>query len=119
MRTTLIALAAGFVAFSAVPVDAAPAPQERPYGQERRDDLRDDRQERREDRRDDRQDRLDDRYGRWESPWGVRPAPPPRHWGRPNDWYRHVRACQSRYRTYNPRTDTFVARRGVYRRCRL
>lgn len=34
-------------------------------------------------------------------------------------WERHVRACQRRYRTYNPRTDMFVARPGVMRRCRL
>jgi len=32
---------------------------------------------------------------------------------------RHVRACQQRYRSYNPRTDRYVVRRGVTRRCTL
>ena len=58
-------------------------------------------------------------YGNWDDRWGARPAPPPRGWGRNNDWYRHVRACSQRYRSYNPRTDTFVVRRGVVARCRL
>jgi hypothetical protein len=128
MRKTLIAFAAGLMAFSALPAAAASIPQERPWTQQdnrqdRRDDRRDDRQDDRRDRRDDRQeerrDRRDDRYGRWESQWGIYPAAPPRHWSRQNDWYRHVRACQVRYRSYNPRTDTFVMRRGVVRRCRL
>ena len=130
MRKTLILIAAGLMAFSAVPVAAASTPQERPWSpqdrddrQDRRDDRRDDRQDdrrdRRDDRQDDRRDRRDDRYGRWESRWGARPNTPPRHWTRQNDWYRHVRACQARYRSYNPRTDTFVVRRGVMVRCRL
>ncbi len=57
-------------------------------------------------------------YGRWDSRWGSRPAPPPRHWGKKGDWYRHVRACQVRYRNYNPRTDTY-RHRGQNLRCRL
>ena len=54
----------------------------------------------------------------WDNRWGQRPA---RHrgWGNRPGWYRHVRACQMRYRSYNPRTDMFVVRRGVMARCRL
>lgn len=29
----------------------------------------------------------------------------------------HVRWCLQRYRSYNPRTDLYMARRNVYRRC--
>lgn len=29
----------------------------------------------------------------------------------------HVRWCLQRYRSYNPRTDLYLARRNVYRRC--
>ena len=117
MRKTLIAFAAGLMALSALPTAAVSAPQERPWTQQ--DNRQDRRDDRRDDRQDDRRDRRDDRYGRWESRWGIYPAAPPRHWSRQNDWYRHVRACQVRYRSYNPRTDTFVMRRGVVRRCRL
>lgn len=60
------------------------------------------------------------RYGTWQAGWGARPsATPPRHFTRQNDWYRHVRVCQQRYRTYNPATDTFIARPGVRQICRL
>ena len=31
----------------------------------------------------------------------------------------HVRRCAARYRSYDPRTDTFIARPGVRRKCRL
>ena len=31
----------------------------------------------------------------------------------------HVRACRHRYRTYNPHTNRYVARRGVHRVCVL
>ena len=117
MRKTLIVFAAGLMAFSALPAAAASIPQERPWTQQ--DNRQDRRDDRRDDRQDERRDRRDDRYGRWESRWGARPAPPPRHWSRQNDWYRHVRACQARYRSYNPRTDTFAVRRGVVVRCRL
>ena len=64
-----------------------------------------------------RQDQRD--YGRWDDRWGARPPAPPRHWTRSSDWYRHVRACQQRYKSYNPRTDTYVPRRGETARCRL
>lgn len=61
----------------------------------------------------------DDRYGRWENTWGHRPPAPPKHYARRGSWYQHVRACSARYRSYNPRTDTYQVRRGVYRTCRL
>lgn len=31
----------------------------------------------------------------------------------------HQRACARRYRSYDPRTDLYVVRRGVTARCRL
>ncbi|MFT4025547.1 MAG: BA14K family protein [Novosphingobium sp.] len=58
-------------------------------------------------------------YGSWNNGWGARPPAPPRHWTRTGDWYRHVRACQQRYRSYNPRTDTYRANNGQNRRCTL
>ena len=61
---------------------------------------------------------VDARDDRWDSRWG-RPVQPPRYWGRRDGWNRHVRACFAAYRTYNPRTDTYLVRRGVTARCRL
>lgn len=58
-------------------------------------------------------------YGTWNQSWGARPSAPPKHWTRTSDWYRHVRACQQRYRSYNPRTDTYRANSGQNRRCTL
>ncbi len=58
-------------------------------------------------------------YGHWDNHWGMRPPAPPSHWKNYNGWYRHVRACQQRYRSYNPRTDTYRVRPGIYRRCVL
>lgn len=58
-------------------------------------------------------------YGNWDNRWGARPPAPPRHWNKNGDWYRHVRACKQRYRSYDPRTDNFALRRGVNRRCTL
>jgi hypothetical protein len=55
---------------------------------------------------------------RWDGRWG-REVRAPKHWGNRGGWNRHVRACFDRYRTYNPRTDTYVVRRGVTARCRL
>lgn len=63
--------------------------------------------------------RSDRGYGNWDDKWGARPSAPPRHWNKQGDWYRHVRACQQRYRSYNARTDMFTIRRGVMRRCML
>ncbi|CAN5518166.1 hypothetical protein BH10PSE4_BH10PSE4_41180 [soil metagenome] len=64
-------------------------------------------------------DDHDNRYGRWDNGWGSRPPPPPKRYSRHGNWYQHVRACQTRYRSYNARTDTYVVRRGVVARCRL
>lgn len=59
-------------------------------------------------------------YGNWNNSWGARPgAPTAAYRGRQNDWYRHVRACQQRFRSYNSRTDSYTVRRGVTRRCTL
>ena len=58
-------------------------------------------------------------YGNWNPGWGHRPPAPPSHWNRPNSWYQHVRACQMRYRSYNPRTDSYRLPSGGWRRCRL
>lgn len=60
-----------------------------------------------------------DPYGRWDSEWGNRPPAPPKHYSKRTKWYQHVRACSARYRSYNPRTDTYIVRRGVSRTCRL
>jgi hypothetical protein len=64
-------------------------------------------------------DRNDNQYGRWDNGWGNRPPPPPKNFGKRGSWYQHVRACSARYRSYNPRTDTYQVRRGVVARCRL
>ncbi|WP_374591130.1 BA14K family protein [Ciceribacter sp. RN22] len=63
-------------------------------------------------------------------PWYYRPAPPP-IWYRPAPpVYRrlpppvyylpsaHVRWCMNRYRSYNPRTDTYFGFDGRFHRCR-
>ncbi|MDB5421669.1 MAG: hypothetical protein JWR59_1616 [Brevundimonas sp.] len=129
MRKLLIAAAAGLMTLSALPAAAAAAtaaaPQERPYMQ---DNMRGPDRGRNDnnwnngrgpDRNDRNDHRGDERYGRWDNSWGMRPSAPPRHWSRQNDWYRHVRACSQRYRSYNPRTDTFVVSRGRTAICRL
>lgn len=59
------------------------------------------------------------RYGNWNSGWGARPPSPPKHWTKTDQWYAHVRACQQRYRSYDPRTDTFRTDSGQRRRCTL
>jgi hypothetical protein len=64
-------------------------------------------------------DGYNSRYGRWERSWGARPTAPPRRFSNSRNWYRHVRACQLRYRSYNARTDLYMVRRGVMARCRL
>jgi hypothetical protein len=58
-------------------------------------------------------------YGNWNNSWGARPPAPPRHWTRSGDWYRHVRACQQRYRSYSARTDTYRTNSGRTVRCTL
>lgn len=34
-------------------------------------------------------------------------------------WQRHVAACKRAYRSYDPKTDHYTARRGVTRKCLL
>lgn len=116
MKTPLAARAAALLialtaAAAPMAAAAAPAEQNRPQQQQQRDS----------DRRDnDRSDRNnDDRYGRWDSRWGARPPAPPRSFTRASDWHRHVRACQQRYRSYNPATDRYTVRRGQTALCRL
>lgn len=59
------------------------------------------------------------RYGTWNRSWGAQPPAPPKHWTRTSDWYRHVRACQQKFRSYNARTDSYRTRSGQTRRCTL
>lgn len=61
----------------------------------------------------------DARYGQWDKSWGTRPSAPPKHFTKHGDWYRHVRACQRAYRSYNSRTDSYRSRDGRTLRCRL
>ena len=56
-------------------------------------------------------------HGPWESSWGPRPPAPPAGYANPSDWHRHVRACQQRYKTYDPATDLYVPRVGTTARC--
>lgn len=58
-------------------------------------------------------------HGSWNSEWGARPSDPPKHFSRKGDWYRHVRACQQKFRSYNSRTDTYRTQGGQARRCTL
>lgn len=120
MRKLLIAAAAGLMTLSAIPFAATAAsaePQMRPYTQQgpmtgpmnghpmqNGPVVRPG------------PDRM---YGTWDDRWGARPPAPPRHWARNNDWYRHVRACSQRYRSYDSRTDRYVVRRGQTAMCRL
>lgn len=36
-----------------------------------------------------------------------------------SSWQRHVAACKRAYRSYDPKTDRYTARRGVIRKCQL
>ena len=139
MNKMMIAAAAGLLALSALPASALTPQQHQsqpqPYQQHQNnngnhnDDRGNDRNAGRgndnrdnDNRGNDRNNGRgnDNRYGTWNSSWGSRPtATPPRHFTRTNDWYRHVRACQNRYRSYNPRTDTYVVRAGRTAICRL
>lgn len=126
MRKIIIAAAAGLLALGALPAAAGPAPQERPYGTgpmngqtNSQDHMNGPGRGNGGDPHMNGHGRDDDRWGTWNTGWGARPPAPPRHWTRQADWYRHARACQIRYRSYNPRTDTFTVRRGVVNRCRL
>lgn len=89
-----------------------------PYGYGQYNERHDRERDRDRDGVNDRHDRYDNRYGRWDNRWGRHPAPPPRHWRHSNNWYGHVRACQVRYRSYNPARDMYFTGR-VWVRCRL
>ncbi len=58
-------------------------------------------------------------FGDWKSAWGKAPPAPPKHWAKKNDWHRHVRACQQRYKSYSARTDTYRTHSGKQLRCKL
>ena len=59
------------------------------------------------------------RYGNWDRSWGTQPPAPPKHFAKHGDWYRHVRACQRAYRSYNAHTDSYRSRSGKTVRCKL
>lgn len=118
MKKTLTILSAGLLALSALPAAAGEARQNHGAQQHQQDRDRNDRGDNDRNGRGDN-NRNDSRYGRWQTNWGARPAGPPRSWTRTNDWYRHVRACQVRYRSYNPSTDRYVVRQGRTAVCRL
>lgn len=63
--------------------------------------------------------KADTRFGQWNNGWGAKPPAPPSHFTKHGDWYRHVRACQVKFRSYNPRTDTYRASGNRTLRCRL
>lgn len=111
-RTILAAMAAGLMALSAIPASAAPqqhnnAPQQQQRGNDHANG------------RDNGRGNAASEYGTWNTGWGARPPAPPRSFSRRNDWYRHVRACGQRYRSYNPATDRYTVRRGQTAICRL
>ncbi|MBB4066427.1 BA14K family protein [Gellertiella hungarica] len=69
---------------------------------------------------------YDDPYYYDDPPVYVRPRVQRRIYVEPPPVYRervqvmpraHVRWCLERYRSYNPRTDLYLARKNVYRRC--
>jgi hypothetical protein len=108
-RTILAAMAAGLMTLSAIPASAAPqqhnnAPQQQQRGN---------------DHDNGRGNGGGGEYGNWNTGWGARPPAPPRSFTRHNDWYRHVRACSQRYRSYNASTDRYTVRRGQTAICRL
>jgi len=128
MRKLLIAAAAGLMTLSALPATAgtAAAGQERPYNSGPMNGPMNGQNHNGPDRGGPNHGgpnqgpgRPGANYGNWDDHWGARPPAPPRGWTRHNDWYRHVRACSQRYRSYNSRTDSYTVRRGVYARCRL
>ena len=59
------------------------------------------------------------RYGQWNSAWGKAPPAPPAHFTKVNDWHRHVRACQQRFRSYTARTDSYRTHSGKLVHCKL
>lgn len=130
MRKSILVIAAGLMALSTVSAQAAALDQNRP-GPDRQEQNRDQRENGRPDgNQEGRPNGPDNRpnanrgehrdsYGSWQSSWGSRPPAPPAHFSRRGNWYAHVRACQQRYRSYNPRTDRYVPRAGRTAICRL
>ena len=125
-RTILAAMAAGLMTLSAIPASAAP--QQRNTAPQHNNAPQQQQQQRDNDHRDNGRDNGRDssrgnggasEYGSWNTSWGARPPAPPRSFSRHNDWYRHVRACSQRYRSYNPGTDRYTVRRGQTAVCRL
>lgn len=120
-RFLIVGLTALTLAASAGVASAQP----RPYGDRDRDGVPNAVDHRNNNRgpmgdrdRDGRPNVVDRRDDRWDRRWGPE-VRPPGHWRARAGWNRHVRACHARYRTYNPRTDTYVVRYGVRARCRL
>jgi hypothetical protein len=108
-RTLLAAMAAGLMTITAIPASAAPqqrhdnAPQQQQRGNDNHSNG----------------GNSNAAYGNWNASWGARPAAPPRSFTRHSDWYRHVRACGQRYKSYNAATDRYTVRRGQTAICRL
>jgi hypothetical protein len=112
-RTVLAAMAAGLMTLSGLtalsgPASAAPqqhnnAPQQQQRGNDH----------------DNGRGNGASEYGSWNTGWGARPPAPPRSFSRHSDWYRHVRACGQRYKSYNPATDRYTVRPGQTAICRL
>ena len=112
-RTLLAAMAAGLMtitAITAIPASAAP---------QQRHDNAPQQQQRGNDNRSGQHNNGSSQYGNWNSSWGARPSAPPRSFTRQSDWYRHVRACGQRYKSYNAATDRYTVRRGQTAVCRL
>lgn len=57
-------------------------------------------------------------YRPYYQPYYYQPYYAPRYYYRPVSSSRHVRWCLDRYRTYNPRTNTFRGYDGYLHRCR-
>ena len=114
-RTLLAAMAAGLMTLTAIPAFAAP--------QQRHDNAPRSQHEQQQPQRGGNGNHsgsnADARYGDWNASWGARPSAPPRSFTRQSDWYRHVRACGQRYRSYNASTDRYTVRRGQTAVCRL
>lgn len=49
----------------------------------------------------------------------AHPAPAPQHGRATPHRMSHAERCRARFRSYNPRTDRYVVRPGVTRRCTL
>lgn len=91
-----------------------------PGGDDRYDDGRYDAYSRYGEDRDDEDERTDDRYAGHADDDAWRPYDQADAEDlQDNAWYAHVRICEARYASYDPRTDRYLVRRGVWARCRL